>query len=60
MTEERQYCKDCINAKPKPDRITALWYCGKHRQFITQYTCVSALLDRDCKDYVRRTTNERI
>ena len=56
MSEETKFCKDCINAKPKhPDWETAIWYCGKHRLYITEHTCYSFIYDKDCKDYGRRS-----
>ena len=48
--ENLKYCKDCVNAKKKLEH-DALWFCGKHRRFITEHSCVSALVDKDCKDY---------
>ena len=55
MTENK-YCKNCTNAKPKPDKIVALWYCGKHRRFITEHAMAFAKR-KDCKDYTERSKN---
>lgn len=30
-------CKDCKYAKPQTG-TTAMWYCGKHRTYITELT----------------------
>ena len=52
MTENK-YCKNCINAKPKPDKTVALWYCGKHRRFITKHA-IASVKGKDCKEYTER------
>ena len=41
MSKGVQYCKDCINAKPKPQfKAIEVWYCGRHKRYITPYTFV--------------------
>lgn len=50
-----KYCRDCIHAKPRTDYLKVrMWYCPKHRRFITEHSCVSVLTDKDCKDYQER------
>lgn len=53
MSKEPVYCKDCIKAKPKTDR-TALWFCGKHRRFITEHSLATLNYETQCKDYEKR------
>ena len=52
---ELKYCNDCKNAKEDLRRWeTKMWYCGKHRRYITEHTCASTLKGKDCKDFERR------
>ncbi len=52
--EKAQYCRNCQNAKPKAEHKMQIWFCGKHRLFITEHTCYNHIHDKDCKDYVER------
>lgn len=42
--DDLRKCCQCENAKPKESftdkegKVHQLWYCGKHRQFITELT----------------------
>ena len=60
---ELKFCKDCARAKHKEGFSRDLWYCGKHRQFITEFTTTEMYLfrknrkpcpDYECPDYERR------
>ena len=53
---ELKFCKDCARAKRKEGFSHNLRYCGKHRQFITEFT-TSDMYWKDhkpCPDYERR------
>lgn len=51
-----KYCKDCIHAKRKDDREPPLWFCGKHRLYVTKSTCFSfySTGGKDCTYYEER------
>ncbi len=52
---EFTYCKNCINAKPRTDfTSTRVWFCGKHRKFITEHTLTGYSITEECKDYLPR------
>ena len=46
--DQMNYCKDCKKAKSKGQ----IWFCEKHRQFITVFT-IAYLKDKQCPDYER-------
>ncbi len=54
ITENLKYCKNCIYAKPKENREPPLWYCGKHRLYITSKTCYSYYKEKECEHYTER------
>ncbi len=57
MEEELKYCARCKNAKlkesfcDKDGKKYELWFCGKHRTFITENTLAKAILGCKGKDY---------
>lgn len=58
MKEGVQYCKNCINARPKPNfKTIEVWYCGRHRRYITPYTLVFSVGGL-CKHYEERKKEE--
>ena len=48
--EMLNYCKNCVNAKKKrtDDKV---WFCGKHRKVITEYTAFMNTGVHNCEDY---------
>lgn len=52
--DEVRKCSECNHAKPKPDEMVPLWFCGKHRKYITKHTTVSITGKRRCKEYEER------
>lgn len=53
---ELKFCKDCARAKRRTDFGRDMWYCGKHRQYITEFTTIEMHRkdDKPCLDYERR------
>ena len=54
--DELKHCKECIKAKAKTGFKNDIWYCGKHRRYITEHT-TSDMYRKDgkqCPDYERR------
>ncbi len=53
---ELKFCKECVRAKYRTDFNHDMWYCGKHRQFITEFTTTEMYRKdrKPCPDYERR------
>ena len=54
--DNMQYCRDCINAKPKENQM---WFCPKHRTMITFYTLPSAVMGCKGRDYHHNKTQDK-
>lgn len=48
-----KYCKDCKKAKSKQGNNN-LWYCGKHRRYVTDHSLATTDYEKECKDYEKR------